>query len=591
MKPLIVGNGQFEQDGAAVRILSGAMHYFRVVPEYWRDRLLKLKAMGLNTLETYVCWNLHEPRPGRFDFSGRLDLARYIELAAELDLMVIVRPGPYICSEWDLGGLPAWLLKDPAMRLRCMYPPYLKAVDRFFDALLERLVPLQASRGGPIVAMQVENEYGSYGNDKAYLRHLADGLRRRGFDGLLFTSDGTEDWMLQGGTLPDVLKTVNFGVKPDEEFPRLRAHQPEGPLMCAEFWNGSPPQHWGEEWRRREAAEVARDLDAMLAVGASVNFYMFHGGTNFGFMAGANHFGVDYLPDLTSYDDDAPLSESGDPTPKFFACRDVIAKHVPLPPLTLPTPAPKRAYGEVRLDEIAPLMANLERLSKPVLGPYPLPMEMLGQSYGFILYRTTVRGPRGKKPLVLQDVHDRALVFVDGEFRGVIDRNMKESPVQLDFHAGESRLDILVDNMGRINYGPLLHDRKGITEGVRLGQQFLFDWTMFPLPLDNTRRLRFGAAAEAAGPTFHRGVLVVDEPADTFLALPGWTKGIVWINGFNLGRYWEEKGPQRTLYVPAPLLQPGHNEIVVFELHDAGRRTVVFRDTADLDNTRDKEVL
>jgi beta-galactosidase len=558
------------------------MHYFRVVPEYWRDRMLKLKAMGLNTLETYVCWNLHEPRPGRFDFAGGLDVARYIELAAELDLMVIVRPGPYICSEWDLGGLPAWLLKDPAMRLRCAHPPYLKAVDRFFDALLERLAPLQASRGGPIVAMQVENEYGSFGNDKVYLRHLADGLRRRGFDGLLFTSDGDEEWMLEGGTLPDVFKTVNFGVKPEQAFAALRRHQPEGPLLCAEFWNGSPPQHWGEAWRRRDAEEVARDLDTMLAAGASVNFYMFHGGTNFGFMAGANHFGADYLPDLTSYDDDAPLSESGEPTPKFFACRETIAKHVPLPPLSLPAPMPKRAYGEVQLNETAPLLANLERLSKPVRRPGPVPMEALGQGYGFILYRTTVRGPREKSPLVLHEVRDRALVFVDGAFRGVIDRNMKESPVQIEFGPGESRLDILVENMGRINFGPLLHDRKGITEGVRLGQQYLFDWTIFPLPLDNLRRLRFAADAAADGPAFHRGTFAVDAPADTFLALPGWTKGVVWLNGFNMGRYWEEKGPQRTLYVPAPLLRRGRNEIVVFELHDAARRTVMFRDTPDL---------
>lgn len=580
MPALSIQGNAFYRNGQPVRLLSGAMHYFRVVPEYWRDRLLKLKAMGLNTVETYVPWNLHEPRPGRFRFSGQLDIVRYLTLAAELDLMAIVRPGPYICSEWDLGGLPSWLLRDPQMRLRCAYPPYLRAVDRFFAALLPRLAPLQASSGGPIVAVQVENEYGSFGNDQTYLRHLVNSLRRGGIDELLFTSDGPCDWMLQGGTVLDIFKVANFGSHPEDAFAKLRDYQPDGPPMCGEFWNGWF-DHWGDPHHQRDAHDAAQTLDHMLVNGASVNFYMFHGGTNFGFMAGANHTGTTYQPDVTSYDYGAPVDESGVPTEKFFACRAVIGKYVPLPALALPAPLPRCAYGTVTFTECAPLLANLDALSRPVYRPAPVPMEMLGQDYGFILYRTTLQGPRETCPLELQEVHDRAQVFVDGEYRGVIDRNMTESPIALAFGPGQHTLDLLVENMGRVNYGPLLHDRKGITHGVRLGNQFLFDWTIFPLPLTNLTRMRF-TADMTEGPAFHRGSFMVDEPADTFLALPGWTKGVVWLNGTNLGRFWEEKGPQRTLYVPAPLLHRGRNTLIVLELHAAGSRTLELRDVPEL---------
>lgn len=581
MQPVVINGRNFEQNGQPIRILAGAMHYFRVVPEYWRDRMIKLKSMGLNTLETYICWNLHEPKPGKFDFNGQLDIARYIALADELGLMVIVRPGPYICAEWDFGGLPAWLLKDPAMRVRCSYPPYLKAVNRFFDSLIGRLVPLQASHGGPIIAMQVENEYGNYGSDKTYLRHLADGMQRRGIDCLLFTSDGPSDGMLTGGTLPDLFKVVNFGSRPEEAFCKLRAYQPEGPIMCGEFWNGWF-DHWGSAHRTRDPLEAAQVLDTMLAAGASLSFYMFHGGTNFGFMAGANYDGTVFTPDVTSYDYDAPLNEQGDPTPKFFAFRDVIRKYAPVPNIPLPVQAPRKAFGKVELKESTPLLSNFDRLSKPVQSIVPLTMEAFGQNYGFIHYRTTVQGPREKAPLELQGMHDRAIIFINAEYKGVIDRDMKESPVQLEFGPGRYQMDILVENMGRINSGPWLHDRKGISDGVRLGGQFLFDWTIFPLPMENLRKLQFNFSSESAGPIFYRGTFKVDEPADTFLALPGWTKGVVWLNGFNLGRYWEEKGPQHTLFVPAPKLRHGRNKLIIMELHNTQNRAVEFRDAPDI---------
>lgn len=575
MSNLTIQGNSFVLGEEPVQLLSGAIHYFRVVPEYWRDRLRKLKACGFNAVETYVSWNLHEPRPGEFNFSGGLDIARYLEIAAEVGLKAIVRPGPYICSEWDFGGLPSWLLADPAMRVRCAYQPYLDAVDRFFDALMSHLAPLQSTKGGPIIAMQVENEYGSYGGDKVYLRYLEDGMRARGIDVLLFTSDGASDWMLQGGTLPHLLKVANFGSGPKEDFAKLREYQPDGPLMCGEFWNGWF-DHWGGEHHHRDPQEAAAVLDEMLGMGASVNFYMFHGGTNFGFMSGANYEGI-LQPDVTSYDYGALLNECGDPTPKYFACREVIGKYLPLPDMPVPGPLPKRAYGRVELSEEAALFTSLPALSTKIENVTPQPMEMLGQNYGFTLYRTRVKGPREECPLELQDVHDRAWVFVDGEFRGIIERD-KPTTVNLGFAPGEYQLDILVENMGRINYGPYLHDRKGITEGVRLSLQFLYHWEMYPLPLDDLSGLTFSAGSTTRGPLFRRGTFTVDEPADTFLSLPGWTKGVAFLNGFNLGRYWKI-GPQQTLYIPAPLLRKGENELIVFELEEVNESVVELLDT------------
>jgi beta-galactosidase len=555
------------------------MHYFRVPPAYWRDRLYKLRAMGLNTVETYVAWNLHEPEPGTFRFDGSLDLVAYLRCAAELGLHAIVRPGPYICSEWDFGGLPAWLLRDPGMRLRCSHPPYLEAVDRFFDALLPRLAPLQVTQGGPILAMQVENEYGSYGNDQSYLRHLAEGMRARGADVLLLTSDGPTDETLRAGSLPGILKTVNFASGAEAAFSVLREHQPEAPLMCTEFWDGWF-DHWGAEHHTRAPEDTTAALNEILSAGASVSLYMFHGGTNFGFMNGANSLWGSYLPIITSYDYDAPLSEAGDPTPKYWALRDRIGRHEPLPEIALPVPVPKMALGPVDLPESVALFDALDSLASPIQRPAPEPMEMLGQSLGLALYRTQVAGPN-EALLTIRGLHDRAQVFVDRQPVGVLEREFPDKDLFLTIPEGGAMLDILVENMGRVHFGPDLLDRKGITEGVLLGQQYLFGWTMFPLPLDDLSRLTFAASSTTPGPAFYRGHFAVADPRDTFLALPGWTKGVCWVNGFNLGRYWN-RGPQRTLYVPAPLLAKGENELVVLELHGTERRTVEFRDSPEL---------
>lgn len=573
----IFGN-QFLYDGKPVRILSGAIHYFRVVPEYWRDRLLKLKACGFNTVETYVAWNIHEPRPDEFNFEGMADIVKFIEIAHELDLMVIVRPGPYICSEWEFGGLPSWLLADSNMRLRCYNKPFLKRVDKFFDELLPRLRPLLCTNGGPIIAMQVENEYGSYGNDKDYLNYLKKAMRDRGMDVLLFTSDGPTDGMLQSGTLEDVFMTANFGSRPEEDFAKLKEYQPDKPLVCMEYWNGWF-DHWGGKHHTRDGADVADVLDRMLKMGASVNFYMFHGGTNFGFYNGANRY-EKYTPTVTSYDYDAPLSECGDPTDKYYAVQEVLSKYVDVDKDLMPEPIPKKAYGRLELTETASLCHNLDRLSKPVKTACPEPMEKLGQDYGFILYSTNIPGPRKDNQLFIQDVHDRALIFVDGEFKGIY---MRDEPQDITFDIPEEgvKLDILVENLGRVNYGPHLKDYKGITEGVRLGNQFLFGWTIYTLPLKDLSPLKYQGQKKDKLPAFFRGYLEVDEPADTFLSMEGWGKGVVLVNGFNLGRYWNI-GPTKTLYIPAPLLKKGRNEIVVFELESLKEPVVDFLGNPDL---------
>ncbi len=584
---LTISGNQFMRNGKPHRILSGAIHYFRVVPEYWRDRLEKMRAFGLNTIETYVAWNLHEPQPGQFRFDGMLDIVQFIKTAADLGLDVIVRPGPYICSEWDFGGLPPWLLKDPQMQVRCAYPPYLAAIDRFFDALMPRLVPLLSSHGGPVVAMQVENEYGSYGQDQAYLQHLRDGMRNRGVDVLLLTSDGPRDGCLQGGTLPDVLSTVNFAFNAPAAFAKLREYRPTGPLMVTEFWSGWF-DHWGEQHHISEDGSNSFDrsvqtLDEILSAGASVNFYMFHGGTNFGFMNGANLETSGYRADITSYDYAAPLDEAGDPSPRFAAYRDILKKYVPLPPEPNIQPSAKRAFGPVKMTEAAGIFESLEQLGQKQISLTPPAMEMLDQNHGFILYRTHISGPRPEAIFHARELHDRAQLFLNGQFHATLERETGSEFVSFAIPAGGLRVDLLVENMGRVNFGPGLLDRKGILGGITFAEQFQYGWEVYPLPLDDLSRLKFSPlpAPVQDQPTFYRATFDLTEPADTFLALPGWTKGVVWINGFNLGRYWD-RGPQKTLYVPAPLLKTGTNQLIILELHGTARPVVEFRDQADL---------
>ncbi|MFE3148823.1 beta-galactosidase family protein [Streptomyces sp. NPDC059218] len=583
MPHLQIDDGGFTLDGEPFRLLSGGLHYFRVHPEQWADRLRKARLMGLNTIETYVPWNLHQPRPDRFRLDGGLDLPRFIELAAAEGLHVLLRPGPYICAEWEGGGLPSWLLGEPGIQLRSRDPRFLDAVDDYFVRLFTPLQHCFASRGGPVLAVQVENEYGAYGDDTAYLEHLAGSLRSCGVDVPLFTCDQPAD--LERGALPGVLATANFGSRSAQGLATLRAQQPKGPLMCAEFWIGWFDR-WGTHHVVRDPGDAARELDELLATGASVNFYMFHGGTNFGFTNGANDKHT-YRPTVTSYDYDAPLDEAGDPTPKYTAFRDVIAKYVSVPDGPVPSPGPRLAPRTVALTGSAGLLASADALGTAVDARRPLTMEELEQDFGFVLYETKLP-LKGPALLEVEQVRDRAQVFVDGQPVGVLERENHEHALSFVVPRAGSTLSVLVENQGRVNYGQGIHDRKGLLGKVLLDGAEPAGWTSRPLPLTELSALGFEAAAAApVGPTFHRGTFEVADPADAFLHLDGWTKGNAWVNGFALGRYWS-RGPQRSLYVPAPVLRAGTNEIVVLELHAAHRgRTVQFRATADLGPTEE----
>lgn len=577
MPVLRIEGNEFRLGGEPFRIISGGLHYFRVHPAQWRDRLRKARLLGLNTIDTYVPWNLHQPRPDTFRTEDGLDLLAFLELAQEEGLHVLLRPGPYICAEWEGGGLPSWLLATPDIQLRTSDPRYLAAVDDYLDRLLPLVVPYLATNGGPVLAVQVENEYGAYGVDPSYLTHLQDRLVQGGVDVPLFTCDQPAD--LARGSLPGVLSTVNFGSRPAQGLAALREHQGDGPLMCTEFWNG-----WFDRWGGvhvvRDASSAADDLDELLSAGASVNLYMFHGGTNFGFTNGANDKHT-YRPTITSYDYDAPLDEAGDITPKYLAFREVLARHTTVPDEPLPEPSKKLSLLGVSLTGNAPLLGSADRLGEAVAGPRPLTMEELGQDFGFVLYETALREP-GPTLLHFAGISDRAQVFLDGAAVGVLERELHETALAVTVPAGGATLAVLVENQGRVNYGQGIHDRKGLTGTVTAGGAELTDWTSRPLPLDDLSGLTFTTGGpQPVGPTFHRGEFEVDQPADTYLDLTGWTKGNAWVNGFPLGRYWS-RGPQRRLYVPGPVLRPGTNEVVVLELHATARAVVDLRDTADL---------
>ncbi len=571
----------FLLNGQPFQIISGAIHYFRVVPEYWLDRLEKLKAMGCNTVETYIPWNLHEPRKGTFCFEGLADVVRFVRLAQGLGLYVILRPSPYICAEWELGGLPAWLLAEDGMRLRTACPAFQAHVADYYRVLMDRLAPLQITRGGPVILMQLENEYGSYADDKEYLRWLRDLTRELGIDVPLVSADGASLECLKGSAVEGVAPTLTFGSRAEERLALLRARGWNGPLMCMEFWVG-----WFDYWGNGGHAagdleQSVQDLDKLLELG-HVNLYMFEGGTSFGFMNGSNYY--DRLtPDVTSYDYDAVLTEDGQITEKYRRYREVIAKYRPIPEVPLSAAPRRRAYGTLPVWERVGLFQVLDLLSAPVRGTHTRSMERLGQSYGYILYRSVLTAQDSLRLLRLCGANDRAQVFADG--RPVVtlyDRELLEER-ELDLPVSNgTELDILVENMGRVNFGHRLEEqRKGIDQGVLINRHWHTQWDQYPLPLDNIGLLDFSRGYQEGLPAFYRLTFTAQELGDTFLDLSGWGKGCAFVNGFNLGRFWDI-GPQRRLYVPAPLLRRGENEIILFETEGRTAGQAALLDQPDL---------
>ncbi|XP_076953362.1 beta-galactosidase 17-like [Bidens hawaiensis] len=613
-----IADDMFWKDGEPFRIIGGDLHYFRTLPEYWEDRLLRAKALGLNAIQTYVPWNLHEPKEGQLEFDGIADIVSFLELCHKLDLLVMLRPGPYICGEWDFGGFPAWLLtKKPAITLRSSDPSYLALVDKWWGILLPKIAHLLYHNGGPIIMVQIENEFGSYGDDKDYLHHLVNLTRSHlGDDIILYTTDGGTRETLTKGTIrgDSVFSAVDFttGDDPWPIFKMQKAFNAPGksPPLSAEFYTGWLT-HWGENIAKTDATSTASALENILSGNGSAVLYMAHGGTNFGFYSGANaDKESDYKADLTSYDYDAPISESGDVDgAKFKALRKVIAKYsaTSLPPV--PSNNKKTGYGRIQLEKTSSLFNTLDvdLSTKAIESENPISMESAGQMFGFLLYVSEYKTKVKASTLSIPKVHDRAQVYVTclsedkrekPQYVGTINR---WSNKQVDLPNAEcsstTRLLILVENMGRINYGPYLSDSKGILSAVYLDGKPLLKWKMLPIPLNNLNDaskniLSFNNVSNFIGisarktlksisgvslkePAFYTGNFVINEVTDTYLSFDGWCKGVAFVNDFNIGRFWPSSGPQCNLYVPAPILQRGNNVLVILELESPEPELVV----------------
>lgn len=574
-------DGHFTFDGEPAVIISGSVHYPRVPKAYWRDRIRKAKAMGFNCIGTYIFWNIHEKKPGEFDFTGNLDIAEFARACQEEGMWLIVRPGPYVCSEWDLGGMPAWLLKDPTMEVRTGDPKFLAATARYMKAVGEQLKGLQVTQGGPIIQVQVENEYGQFGrpgnqDDMDYNEAIYDQLVDAGFDTMFIRCDWPKKKTIGTAHLDDVYTTMNFGGGAAEAFEFFGKEYPGMPRMCGEYWVGWF-DHWGSKHHTKALAPFIKQIEWMLDNAVSFNVYMLHGGTNFGFTSGANWSSGQYSADTTSYDYDAPIDESGQITDKFFIFRDTIKKYLPAD-YKLPEPPVQIKRIEVpafTLTESAPFS---QLAGKPHTSKKAPHMEGIDLFQGLGIYSTQLSVPSaGTYKIKFSELKDRAILIVNGERVATLDRRVKQSAANIELPAGKVQLDILLENMGHINYSrEMIKDRKGLGD-VTLNGEPVLDWSVqtFPLELSDVAGLKFSKEPVAASPypVFYRGEFNVDEIGDTMLNMTGWGKGMVWVNGINLGRFWDI-GPQYTLYMPGCWMKKGVNEVIVMDIEPTGHTSI-----------------
>jgi len=572
------GKGSFLLNGEPIVVKAAELHYPRIPRPYWDQRIKMCKALGMNTICLYVFWNAHEPVPDEFDFSGQNDLAGFVSLCKANDMFVILRPGPYVCAEWEMGGLPWWLLRKKGIKLRDNDPYFLERVDKFQKAVAGQVGKMTVADGGPIIMVQVENEYGAYGTNKEYIATVRDMLRKNfGENVTLFQCDWSSNFLNNG--LDDLIWTLNFGTGANirQQFAGLKEVRPESPLMCSEFWSGWFDK-WGYNHETRKAEDMIAGIDEMLADSISFSLYMTHGGTNWGHWAGGNS--SPFTPDVTSYDYDAPISESGQITPKYLALRNTLAKYAggkklpAIPKVIKPVEIPKFNFTEY-----APLFTNLPE-SRHDVDIHS--MEFYDQGYGSILYRTALPELPHPALLTVNNPHDYAQIFVDGKFVGTLDRRMGEKELKIPSCRKGVTLDILVEAMGRVNFGHAIKDYKGITDNVSVtidhdGYPFTCDlknWEIFNLPdslgfyqsmdfrpIDLSVRDDNGRMPRGV----YRGKFNVKKPSDTFLDFETWGKGLVYVNGHALGRIWNI-GPQQTLYMPGCWLNKGENEIVVFDI-------------------------
>ena len=578
---LKIENNQLLLNNHPFKFISGSIHYFRLAKDSWENSLHNLKAMGANTVETYIPWNMHEKVEGEYDFDGRLDLVSFVKKAQDLGLWVILRPTPYICAEWEFGGLPAWLLNDKEMKIRTSDNRFLKKVNNYYKELFKILKPLQSTQGGPVLMMQLENEYGSFGNDKTYLSSIHKLMLENGCEVPIFTSDGEWKATQKAGNLVQegVLPTGNFGSQPAEKFQQMKDYyQTDFPLICMEFWDGWF-NRYGEKVIRRDPVELAESFKEALTLG-SVNLYMFHGGTNFGFMNGCSSRGKIDLPQVTSYDYDAPLDEAGNPTQKFYELQRVI--HELYPDIEQSSPKIKKSIsGEAEFVNKVSFFEVKDLISNKIVSAYPKTMEELGSPYGYTLYEHNYSKDNEEESFRIIDASDRVQFYVNGKYQETQYQDEIGEKIIVPIEKNENKISILVENMGRVNYGARLFadtQRKGIRTGVMADLHFISgQWEQYSIIDEKINQADFEKKWESNVPALYKFNLSLEEVEDTYVDLRKFGKGFVLVNGTNIGRFWD-RGPFSSLYIPKAFLKTGNNEIVIFETEGKYSESLFFSD-------------